>query len=284
MLKKEYYCLVAGLPDLFFNENKPGLNSVAFREELHNQLSEPDFELVKLLFLPYDNRNLVTLYFEKGTAFNELGNYSKKFLEDQLSPQNEIVSLPEYMLNFLEWMKDRESQEWNIEVENILNSLFYEYVLKSKNEFLNNWFMFELNCKNILTTFNCVRFNYEISNHLLKTQQNTLVYSLLINKRLKPELYEDELPFNEQVFRIAESDSGMIEKEKALDKVRWDYLDEQTFFHYFTIEKILSFIIKLDITERWLKLDAETGKTMLNRLINDLKTSYEFPEEFSLTK
>ena len=35
MLKKNYYCLVAGLPDLLFSESKQGYNSLDFRNELH---------------------------------------------------------------------------------------------------------------------------------------------------------------------------------------------------------------------------------------------------------
>jgi hypothetical protein len=42
------------------------------------------------------------------------------------------------------------------------------------------------------------------------------------------------------------------------------------FFHYFTIEKILAFILKLDIVERWLKHEPENGKMLLENLINNL--------------
>ncbi|NQU86883.1 MAG: DUF2764 family protein, partial [Mariniphaga sp.] len=110
------------------------------------------------------------------------------------------------------------------------------------------------------------------------------VYSLLISKRLKHEFFEEELHFSDHIFRVAESNTSPEEKEKAIDKILWAYLDEQTFFHYFTVEKILSYIIKLSIIERWMKLDAETGKALLNKLIEELKLSYTFPEEFSTVK
>ena len=59
------------------------------------------------------------------------------------------------MLKFLQWIRKRESKELNTEVENILHGLFYEFALQPKNEFIQNWFMFELDTKNILTAFNC---------------------------------------------------------------------------------------------------------------------------------
>ncbi len=284
MLRKEYYCLVAGLPDLFFNESKLTFNCVDFREELQNQLSCEDYNLLEYLFLPFDNENLLSQIFEQSPVFNPNGNISKAELEFQFSPENELLELPAYMIQFLNWVQDSEINERTVETENILHQYFYEYALQTKNEFLRSWFTFNLNIKNIFAAFNCVRFGYNLQQQLIKVEQNIMPYSLLINKRLKPELFEDELPFNQQIFRIAESDISLNEKEKELDKIRWNYLDENTFFHYFTIEKILSFTVKMLISDRWLKLDADTGKILLKQLIDDLKTSYEFPMEFSLSK
>lgn len=278
MFKKEYYCLIAGFPDLFFGENKSVLTSVDFRNELEFQLNETDFNLVKLLFLPFDNKNLLNFLFDQKEPFNKLGNFPKNFLE---TDNDYPIELPSYMVQYLKWINKQDSKDRCLPFENKLYSLFYEYVLNVKNDFLNHWFSFELNIKNVLTAFDCNRFNYDLKTQLIPNKTNDTVYSLLLNKRLKHELFEDEIPFAEQIFRTAEADISMLEKEKSVDKIKWDYLDEATFFHYFTIEKILSFVIKLNLTERWLKLDAETGNELLNKLINELKTSYKFPVEFS---
>ncbi|MCK5729681.1 MAG: DUF2764 family protein [Draconibacterium sp.] len=281
MLKKEYYCLVAGLPDLFFNENRSEFDSLIFKNELKLQLRKSDFELAKLLYLKYDNENLLNLLLVKNVPFNSLGNYSKDFLEAQMANP---IKIPDYMIDFIRWYNKQEIHELNIITENKLHSLFYEYLVSTKNQFLSEWFSFELNIKNILTVFNCEHFKYETEKHLICVGQNNLVYSLLINDRLKPEYFEEELPFADHIFRVAESKISPEEKEKKIDKILWDYLDEYTFFNYFTIEKILSYIIKLGIIERWMKLDIETGKALLNKLIEDIKLSYTFPEEFSILK
>jgi len=282
MLKKNYYCLVAGLPDLFFSENKHGLSSLDFRNELKHQLSKTDFDLASLLYLPHDNKNLLNLIFEQNEPFSLLGIYDKEFLESQIT---EPVKIPDYMTQFLLWTRNLETRELNLQIENKLHSLYYEYVVvKTKNNFLKEWFKFEMNIKNILTAFNCKQFNYQPEKHLIQADENNRVYTLLINMHLKHELFEEELPFADQLFRVAESNISPEERENAIDKILWAYLDEHTFFHYFTIEKILSYIIKLGIVERWMKLDAETGKALLNKLIEELKLSYTFPEEFSTVK
>jgi hypothetical protein len=281
MLKRNYYCLVAGLPDLFFNENRPVFSSLEFRNDLREQLRPADFELVKLLFFPSDNRNLLNLLFRTNEPFDTAGNFTKDFLEEQLIRP---LQLPDYMVQFIRWVKTNEIKSLDLQCENKLRSLFYEYVLQVGNSFVNEWFRFELNMKNMLTTINCSRFGYALQNHLIRVRQNSEVYSLLVNNRMKPEYFEEEVSFADSIFRVGESNSEMLEKEKSLDRIRWDFLDEQTFFHYFTIEKIISFLLKLIITERWIKLETDTGKRLLQRLINDLKTSFEFPAEFSGAK
>jgi hypothetical protein len=76
---------------------------------------------------------------------------------------------------------------------------------------------------------------------------------------------------------------NLLERELKMDTMRWNFLDEATFFNYFTIEKILAFVIKVFIVERWLSLDADKGKELFEQLIKDLENSYEFPEEFILS-
>ncbi|KJF42084.1 DUF2764 family protein [Draconibacterium sediminis] len=284
LIKREYYCLIAGLPDLFFDENKPTVTGSDFREELQHQLSQPDFKLVEYLFLPFDNRNLLNVFFGQNKPFFYPGNITKHELESQLSPENEEIQLPEYMKTFLCWMKGMDKKQADLEDKNILTTLFFEYALKCPNSFLQNWFRFELNLKNIFTAFNCKKYNYEPEIHLLEVEGECIVYSLLIENKLKADYFEELLPYHEELFKIAESNRVWIEKEKAVDKIKWEYLDENTFFHFFTIEKVLAFTIKLLLIERWMKMDKETGKKLLHKLIDELKTNYEFPAEFSLTK
>jgi hypothetical protein len=284
MLKKEYYCLIAGLPDLFFNENKLKFNSLQFREEIKAQINPKDYKLLEYLFLPFDNKNLLNLLFHLNETFSPYAILSEKELNFQFSPENEIMDLPKYMLDFINWVNKNEIKQWSLKAENKLHQNFYEHALTSQNAFLNEWFAFELNLKNLLTAFDCKRFNRERADQIIQINQNLTSFNLINNKVLRPELFEDEIPFTKQIFKVAESDLNWIEKERAIDKIKWDYLDDNTFFFYFTIEKVLSYVIKILITERWMQLDAETGRTLLYKLLNELKSSYQFTEEFSLNK
>ena len=60
------------------------------------------------------------------------------------------------------------------------------------------------------------------------------------------------------------------------------YLDEKITFKYFSMEVVISYAIKLSITEKWINLDKKSGEEMFNKLLKDLETSFQFPDEFNL--
>ena len=279
MLKRNYYCLVAGLPDIIIDGNKPGETSHEFKNELAEQLHSSDYKLAELLYLNYDNNNLLNLLLKQENKFITLGNYTEEYLEEQIKEPTNIV---DYMKQMIFNIKTETSGNSNLSSENELQSLYYEYALQVKNDFLEQWFKFDRDIKNILTAVNCHKYGYDIEKQLIPVKDKNEVYEILIKSSPKADLLADEVPYIERILQIAESEMDISEKEKALDNIKWQFLDEHTFFNYFTIEKILSFVIKLNIVERWIELDNETGKALFTRLINDIKISYKFSEEFSV--
>ena len=281
MFKRNYYCLVAGLPDIIIDGNKPGETSHEFKNELAEQLLISDYKLAELLYLHYDNKNLLNLLLKQDNRFITLGNYTEEYLEEQIKEPTNIV---DYMKQLIFNFKAEISGNSNLSSENELQSLYYEYVLQVKNDFLEQWFKFDRDMKNILTAVNCHKYDYDIEKQLIPVKHENEVYETLIKSSPKADLFADEVPYVDKILQIAESEMDISEKEKALDNIKWKFLDEHTFFNYFTIEKILSFVIKLKIVERWIELDNETGKALFTRLINDIKMSYKFPEEFSVKR
>ena len=56
-------------------------------------------------------------------------------------------------------------------------------------------------------------------------------------------------------------------------------MEDNTFFNYFTIEKIFVFFMKLEMIERWVSLDKEKGNEMFRKLIDQLKDEVQIPQE-----
>lgn len=267
MLNTNYYCLVAGLPDIIINETKSVVSSSEFKIELSEQLEPADYKLAELLYLNYDNQNLLNLILEKNKPFNNTGKYTQEELEEQIKEPTYII---EYMKQFIINFKAEETKLSDLIWENKLQTLFFDFVLLTKNDFLKKWFRFDMDIKNILTAINCQKFDYKKEDNLISVKHKNEVYKNLIKGTLKPDSLSDEVIYAEKILQIVESDSNSSEKEKATDMIKWKFLDEFTFFKYFNIEKILAFIIKLNIVERWIKLDNETGEILFKKLINDL--------------
>ena len=72
----------------------------------------------------------------------------------------------------------------------------------------------------------------------------------------------------------------LVEREKKLDTLRWNWMEDATFFDYFTIERIFAFLLKLEMIERWISLDKEIGNELFRKMIQDLKNEVQIPEEF----
>jgi hypothetical protein len=84
--------------------------------------------------------------------------------------------------------------------------------------------------------------------------------------------------------RLAE-EPDLFEREKKIDLFKWQWLDEQIFFKYFSIEVLFAYLVKLEIIERWVSLDPVEGEKLFRKLINGLKESVvNSPESVNLQK
>ena len=200
MLKTNYYCLVAGLPDMIFNEIKPVVSCQDFKNELAEQLQPVDFKLAELLYLNYDNQNLLNLILKKNKPFNNTGKYTQEELEEQIKEPTHII---DYMRQFIIAFYAEETSLSDLNWENKLQSFFFDFVLETKNEFLRKWFKFDMDIKNIFTAINCRKYDYNIDEHLISVKDKNEVYENLINKTPKFDSLSDEVIYAEEILQIA---------------------------------------------------------------------------------
>ncbi|MFP4065116.1 MAG: DUF2764 family protein, partial [Bacteroidales bacterium] len=250
-MKRNYYYLVAGLQDITLDIHKLHSDQLAFREELRTELRPDDYKLVEKLFLPFDNINLLNLLEKNDKPFQEKGNFSKERLEENIK---EPADLPEYMMRFITAFKNKEPVFEEMKPEDELNTLFYDYLLENeKNAFLHDWFQLELNIKNIMVALIARKYEVPYENKIIGTGETA---EMIRKSHSRDFGLGGELDYIEELTAIAKKDD-VKEREQAIDELKWNYLEEETFFHYFTIEKILAFTIKLGMIERWLNIDRD---------------------------
>ena len=265
-MKRNYYYLVAGLQDITIDVHKLQFSQLAFRDELKNHVHPEDYILAEKLFLPIDNANLLNLLQKSGKPFDEKGNFSQDRLEENIKEPHD---LPEYMMQFITAFKNKDSLMPDMSPENELTTLFFDQMLGLGNDFLRNWFEFELNVRNIVTALLARKYEIPYEYQIIGSGEisNTIRKSHARDFGLAGELY-----YLEDLVNLVRNDN-IQEREKAIDELRWNYLDEETFFEYFTMEKVLAYTIKLGIAERWLAIDKEHGNELFHKLLKELQSS-----------
>ena len=73
-----------------------------------------------------------------------------------------------------------------------------------------------------------------------------------------------------------------VQKERYIDAFKWVWLDEQTFFNPFSIEAVFAYLCKLEMLQRWERLDPEQGKATFERIIDELRGEARVPAEFKV--
>lgn len=281
-MRREYHCLVAGLPELFFNNDKINFTFLDFKNQLKEVLHINDYKLIETFFWRYDNINVLRLLKNPESGINELGNLSKEDFEEIFSLVKDDAlhaferKIPDYFGKFINAYKNElpifKGKEW----ENQITQLYYNYLSGLDNRYFRNWYEFEMNLTNIITAYNCKKYQFTIENELIGDNEIT---EKLMKSNARDFGISNEFPKLEKIINALE-ENNLVEKEKKIDIIKWELLNDWTFFYYFTVERIFSYTLQIEILVRWLKLDKETGLELFNNLLSDLEKSYEFSKEF----
>jgi len=283
MMNRNYYCLVAGLPDIIADEKKLAFSSLEFRDMLQESLNFTDFELAKLYYLPYDHKNLLNLLFKKNIEWDERGNYNKDLNEvigDRKSFESaEDLKLLPYLYDFINQFYSEDGIDSYYAAELMITSGYYDYLLKNSNQFVKKVAEHDKKVGNVMAALTGRKHEIKYEHHLIGVDDITTA----IKKSHSREFgLSGDLPEIETLVQIYETDN-LVDREYKIDLYKWQYLDDITFFNYFTIEKILAYIQKLFIVERWYSLDKEKGHKMFNKILEELKSGFQLSDEFTIT-
>jgi hypothetical protein len=277
MIKRNYYYLISGFPDILIDQKKLPYPLIELKKELKYHLHPNDYKLVEYLFLPYDNMNFLNVLLKKEEEFNELGNYSEDFLTQEIKePEN----LPGYMKTFLEAYREENPVHPKLSAENQLTWLYFDFMLEQKNDFLREIFSTLRNVKNIFAIYNAREFGIDIENHMIGDYELTEAAKKSTAKDFG---LANELSHIDEIIGIHEN-NDILEQELSIDLLKWKYMSELNTFNYFTIEKILAYVIKFMIVERWLNLNTETSKQLFKTVLSDLENSIQFSKDFNINE
>ena len=282
-MTSNYYYLVAGLPELLLDTGKQQLACTDFLGDAAEQLTPADLRLLQLLQLPYDNDNLLAMLLKTEAPFDKRGSISEEELSIALKFPDE---LPEYMQQFVEAQRENRPPASGLTPADQLAWFFYEAMVEQSNEFIREWYTFDLHLRNVIAGINCRKEFGHLE--ALATDREKAVASLIIGRDDVAEAIlrssapdfglAASLPWVERLVALGRGPVG--EFEKGIDDLRWKMLDEMTIASHFRAETVFAFFIKCTIVERWLALDPVSGRERLDRMLDELTASYSVPVEF----
>lgn len=299
----KYYATVAALPNLGVEDRKLPFSSAFFVEELKSVLSSRDFFLLGIVRLMDENHflirflendeeapdkeNLPTLF-----SYEEVRKVLTALRERDSIPKN---NLPPYFVDFLrdtqveqdeegveeeDWLQDEDEKRksYPLHLEDKLSEYYYNYAMSCGNRFVEEWARFNLNIKNV--------FAASIGRKLAWNPADYVVGDSEIERKLKESnapnfgLSEDDIAFLPQLFSIL-NETDITRRERMIDLLRWNWLEDYTFDRVFDIEAILCYFLQLRIVERWTELNEKTGEETFRSIVAALKKeSNESLDEF----
>ena len=276
-----YYCYIAGLPDIQIDNQKSIPAQEEILDELKQILSKGDMALLDLLRLKYDNDNLLKFLANRDAELNPLGKLTSQDwaelieLIDNSDERNPVrdARLLKYVLEFYTTIRNEQSEEKIDFAEDFLAALYYKYGMQCKNKFVADWFEFNLNINNILTALTCRKYGWDIKSAIVG--DNVVAETIRNSVSARDFNLKAEIDYFDALVSISET-ANLLDREHRIDALKWNWLEEQTFFSSFSIERVLSFWLRCELMHRWDNLSMEEGAEIFRQMINDLKKGVKF--------
>lgn len=248
-----YYCLIASLAELSLQTDAARTDFAALRQEIAGELSARDQKAAELLYGYYDVENLLAALRGSDVPHNELGNFSAAQIAEEVAAEGTddepfVSKLPTAVRGALDLYLGRvavEEDEEQIErdqmsLERGLLAAFYRACEASSSGFLRRWADADRTMRNVVAGADFAVG--ELSEEYKESSWWAAMDEVLTTK-------------------------DFVEREHKMDGVRWEVSDELATGHYFDLDAVLSYIVKLNILQRWAYLNKQTGRDRFGAMV-----------------
>ncbi len=276
----EYYCLMAGLPDIKLSDTEPGYSIAALREQLQAEIGRRDEHLLHFLFLRHDCQNVVRLLKDSEAELETIGNYSREQLQELIEQAAEVdlgkTDYPQFLIDFVRLYAERhDEQGWYAEDEVLMR--YYNYCTENcKDSLMRRWYQLNYDITNIMTAMIARRQGWKVADFVKGDGE---VQEMIRTNDTKDFGLGTQLPYFAELMNIV-NEEDPVRKERMLDALKWEWLEMETFADTFSIEAVFAYLCRLEIQERWARLDVEQGRETFEKIIHDLRGEAQVPDEF----
>lgn len=269
----DYIAFIAGLPEIAWDDRKLSLTVGEFRAQLKDYISGRDEQLVDLFFLPNDNAQVLRLLNKQEADAALTTVYPVKLLEDEIQEPDKMI--PSYLREFITDFKE-EHLRYEVSPENVLSWMYHDYMMKADNLLVRKYAEFSMNLKNLVAALNARKYGMNVAKEIIGNNEFAVA---LRTSNAKDFGLGMDYPYVEKVIALMENDN-LVERERGLDLIIWNFLDEAVTFEYFSLERVISYMLRLMIVERWSRMNSESGRKVFMEMIEKFRQSFQFEEQF----
>lgn len=271
MFSTEYYYLVASLRDWSLDSDTKGFDVREILDEIMENLTTSDRRCVDLLYAYYDCENLIARRAGRN-RLNQLGCLSEEQLDEVLK-ERRYALLPKHVAEVVKLYVEADDEDRDEDVhlderfERAIFEAYYKDLATSKCKFLCAWGEFDRNLRNIAAAVAAREAGRAVRD--VTVGGGDIVEQLARSSAADFGL-RGELQYIDSVIAAVSDEKNIVEKERKIDAIRWAEAEDIAVFDSFTINYILSYLVKVNIVARWTLLSPEVGREMLNRLMAEL--------------
>lgn len=248
----KYYFLSSYLPEIHRDDIKIRVPLGELLEERFH-IPEQDWKEIELVLLGRDVFIIERLLSGKSVSMTH-SLFGIDFWREQIKSPKEG---PDFLLEFLLGTDLRAFGPKEIDK---LYAAYFDHVFSTTgNDFVRNYFTFQQDLRNVLAAMRARLKGLDPAEHVIGEGE--------VAKRLSGSTAEDfglagEYPWLEHLIKA----EAPHERQEVIDRILWDYLDENEGPDPFDFRVILAYLLKLEVLHRRLALSEEKGMEKVRRL------------------
>ncbi len=231
-----YECLLAGLPELKAGIDAP-MTTEALLLQLDEALSDKDKQLLALLRKKNDDEDI---------------------LEQIRQYDDTLVGQPDW------WEEARQ----RMSEEDLRTQVLYEQGLRCKNRFVRAWYTYNRDMNNVMVATICRKHGFDVTKMIVG--RGAVADILRKNLPQKDFGLGGVLDDVQDIMFLVEVEN-LMEREKRMDALRFQWLENATLYIDFSIENVLAYYLQIEMLNRWSVLTVEQGEKVFRELVADMK-------------
>jgi hypothetical protein len=256
----DYYFLANSLPSIEVG-NEPDLSFVDLCHLFDLNLTASDKTKVESIRRYYDLLNLRLLWLD--VPLDRRGSYSAIDLNEALLMRE---GFGDYLFTYLDRFDGNDAL---IRHFGELVVAFFQHKIASHSGFLHEYFAFERELRLVILGFRSKQLHRDVAKELQhEDPSDVIVAQIMAQKDTKN--YEPPFGYEELKPLFEEFHEDPIALHKALCHYRFKKIQQMVEGDLFSMDFILSYLVRLIIVEQWMELDEGAGEKIVKSIVKEI--------------